>query len=113
MSFGWQRKIKVEKLDASKRRMITETTPKDVLKSPYGHRQEDIVHSLVIVANEYIKESEEKADRLKKLFENLGENNGKDSEEKSSEESKEESIKEDSGERNNNDPLIIFNPPQA
>jgi len=59
MSFEWDKPIKVEQFDpGSKQTYVTETTPKFVVKNPYGFRSEDILHSLALIASEVIDMTE-------------------------------------------------------
>jgi len=68
MSFNWETPKKVEQYDpGAKRTYITEATPKYIVQNPYGFRQEDIVHSLAIVASELIEMAEAQARSLRNI----------------------------------------------
>lgn len=111
MKHGWNREIKIEKLDSSRKVVIANTTPREVVMEPNRYRQEDIINSLCIVVKELIKESEENATRLESIL-NMGESY-EGIKEESEEGRSEEGRIEEKGKRDYNSENIIYNPQQA
>jgi len=57
--FGWNKPKKVEMLNrGTQQTYLTEVSPKQIIKEPYGFREQDIIHSLCLVLSELIEMQE-------------------------------------------------------
>ena len=99
--FGWNKEKKVEVLNrGTQQTYLTSATPKQIIATPYGFREQDIIHSLCIVLTELVEMEEARCQsQVNQMNLNLSKGNGNGSNEEKENDEKSQASDEESDEQ--------------